>query len=121
MTYIKKYGINILYSIVGMIIFLGLLTILYYFDFIGDKTYQILKLIVLLGNIFIGSFLVGRSSERLGYLEGIKFGFLILFMMLIPTILFSKFRIRLLIYYLTIMGTSILGGMVGISKKKKLD
>ena len=121
MTYIKKYGIGVLYSMVGMILFLGVITLLYYFNLIGNQTYQILKLVVLLCNIFVGGFIVGRNSSRLGYLEGIKFGCLLLFMVLIPTIIFSKFRIRLFIYYLTILGTSVLGGMVGISKKKKLD
>jgi len=121
MTYIKKYGISFLYSLVGTILFLGVITLLYYFDVVGNQTYQILKLIVLLFNIFVGSFLVGRSSLRLGYLEGIKFGCLLLLFLFIPTILFSKFKIRLFIYYLTVLGTSVLGGMIGISKKKKLD
>jgi len=121
MAYLKKYGLGLAYTIGGIIISLLVVTIFYYFDIISNQVYQFFKLFIVLINIFVGSFMLGKRSTKNGYLEGIKFGAIILSLMFVPTIIMAQFKIRLLIYYSTIVFTSTLGGMVGISRKGKID
>lgn len=118
MTYLKKYGLRIGYTFLGIIGTLVILTTLYYFDLVGTKFFNFLELTSVGINIFINSFILGKSSNKKGYIEGIKYGGIIVLILLLPTLIFSKFKIRVLIYYTIIMITSILGSMIGISKKR---
>lgn len=118
MTYIKKYGLRLIYTIILIIILIGILTIFYYYDLINTSTYNVLKLIILLISIFLNSFILGKNVKEKGYLEGIKFGLIIIILLLIPTIIMKQLKIKLIIYYSMIISTSILGSIMGINKKK---
>lgn len=120
MTYLKLYGKRLLYTILSIFISLLILTLLYYFDYIGDGLYNILKIITLLFNIFISNYILGKKANNKGFLEGIKFGSIIIVLLFLITLLTSSpIRLRLILYYLIIMITAIFGGIVGISKKKE--
>lgn len=122
MTYLKKYGLRILYTIISILLTLLLITTLYYFNIIGQNTYKVLKIIIILLNIFISSFILGKKAENKGYLEGIKLAFIIIPIFLILTILTDEiFKIRYFLYYTIILITSITGGMIGINKKKEIN
>ena len=73
MTYLKKYGKRLIFTITSIIISLFLLTILYYFNIIGPNLNKVLKIVIILLNIFISSFILGKNTISKGYLEGIKF------------------------------------------------
>ena len=72
MTYIKKYGLRLLYTILSLLISILFLTTLYHYNLINQTTYNILKIIIILTNIFISSFILGQKTKIKGYLEGIK-------------------------------------------------
>ena len=111
MTYIKKYGLRLLYTIISILLSLLFLTI----------TYKILKIIILLLNIFINSFILGTKTTNKGYLEGIKFSLIIISILLILTLLLNlSIKPRIILYYLIIIFTSTLGSMIGINKNKNL-
>lgn len=110
----KRFG----YTLLGIVISLIFLTTFYYFDLIGDTFFSFLELITITINIFVNSFILGKKSNKNGYLEGAKFGGLIVLLFFIITLLFSKFHMNILIYYLIILVTAILGSMIGISKKR---
>ncbi len=118
MNFLIKYGLGTLYTIAGVIVSLLVITGLYYFDLINDGVFTFLKLITIISSIFINSFLLGRKTDKKGYLEGCKFGGIIIFLLLIPTIISGNFKIRVLIYYVIIIITAVLGSMIGISRKK---
>lgn len=119
MTYIKKYGLRLLYTFITMIILLLLTTTLYYFNIINNGTYKVLKIIIILISIFINSYILGKNTSSKGYLEGIKLAGLIIPIFFILTIITKEpLKLSILLYYLIILITSILGSMVGISKKK---
>ncbi|MCI8569081.1 MAG: TIGR04086 family membrane protein [Bacilli bacterium] len=118
MTYLKIYGKRLGYTLLELLISLVLITTLYYFNIIGDGFFKSLELISIILTIFINSYILGNTSNKKAYIEGTKFGGIIISLLLIFTLLFSKFKIRVLIYYLIIMITSILGSMIGISKKR---
>lgn len=119
MSYLKKYGLRLFYNILEILLLILFMTTLYYFNIIGDKLYSFSKLIILLSSIFINSFILGRNTNNKGYLEGIRYGFIFILILFILTIFLSDIRLKILIYYIIIMTTSILGSMVGISKKKE--
>lgn len=118
MNFLIKYGLGIIYTLAGVVGALLLITLLYHFNIVNDQIFSFLKLLVILSSAFINSFILGRKADKKGYLEGTKFGLIIIILMFIPTILSANFKVKLLIYYLVIMITTILGSMIGISKKR---
>ena len=67
---------------------------------------------------FLG-FKNGRASKSKGYLAGLKIGLGFVMVLLIFNLIFVRsFKISLLIYYLLLIMSSILGGMFGINRKK---
>ena len=98
MSYIKA----ILLNIIELFLLLFLITVMYYFNLINEKTFEILKLIILLFSIFINSFILGKNTKRKSY-----------------TLILSKIQIKLLIFYPLILITSILGSMIGSVKKNR--
>lgn len=121
MSSLKKYAIQFAITMISILLMLLLTTTLYYFNLITPITYNILKIITLLITLFINSFILGKKAKSKGYLEGIKSASIIIIIFLVITLLTNKsFEFKYLIYYAIILITSILGGMIGISKKKEL-
>ena len=103
MSYLKKYGLRLLYTIISILLSLLLVTSLYYFNIISNNTYKFLKIIIILINIFISSFLLGKKSIKKGYLEGIKLAIIIIPIFFILTLLVNEtFNLKNIIYYLII-------------------
>lgn len=121
MTYLKKYGLRLIYTILFILLSLLLITILYYYNLINQNTYKILKIIVILLNIFISSFILGKKTSNKGYLEGAKFSLIIISLLIILTIILNlTFKPSIILYYFIIFATSTLGSMIGISKNKEI-
>lgn len=121
MTYLKKYGLRILYTFLTIIILLTIITGLYYFNLINNNTYKIFKIIIVIISILINSFILGKISLNKGYLEGIKLGLMIITIFFILTLVSSNsLNLSILLYYFILLITSIFGSMFGISRKKDI-
>lgn len=119
MTYLKKYGLHLIYTTISILLSLLLITTLNYFNIISSTVYNILKIIVLLLNLFISNFILGKKAISKGYLEGLKLSIItILLLLIFSFILNLPLQPKIIIYYLIIIGTSVLGSMIGINKKK---
>ena len=118
MNYLKVLGKSFIYIISILFISIILVTILNYFNILGTKLVTMFKIIIALVSIFVGGFIVGKNSKEKGWLEGIKLGLIILFILIIINYLILKqtFEIRNLIYYLILVSSCIFGSMIGISK-----
>ncbi len=67
---------------------------------------------------FLG-FKNGKISKSKGYLAGLKIGLIFIAILIIFNLIFLRnFKISLLIYYLLLLMSSVLGGMLGINRKK---
>ena len=120
MTYIKTYGLRIIYIFIFIILSLILTTTLYYFNIINNQTYKILKIIICLLSVFINSYILGKNTLKKGYLEGLKLSLIIIPILFIITIISKKtLKFRIILYYLIILITSIFGSMLGINRKKE--
>lgn len=116
---IKKYLKSYIYTFSIMLSGLIIITLLNYFSILNSSISDIFKLIIIVSSIFMGSFMVGKCSIKKGYLEGLKYGFIILlFIFLLNLILIRDFSYSLVIYYVIIVVVSILGSMFGINLKK---
>ena len=120
MLYIIKYGKRILWMILSILLCLIIINALYYFNFISTNIYKTLEILIFLINIFISTFILGKSSSKKGYLEGIKYSLIIISIFIVLTLLINEpIKLKILIYYLIIIITSILGSTMGINRKKE--
>ena len=103
---------TIILSIIG--------TVFYYFNIISSNTMSIIKIIIIIISILLGSFIYGKNIKEKGLLEGIKLGFLIILILFLISYLGlnKSFKLKNIIYYLIIIGTSSIGSMIGLNKKK---
>ena len=112
---IKNLLNSFLIFFLSIIISTILITLIDYFSLFNTS---ILKLVIPILITFISSFILGTKSNKLGYVEGLKFGGIIIGMFLLLTIILDKFYVKSLIYYLILLLTSVLSSMIGINKKK---
>lgn len=118
MKYVKKY--SIILGIMLLIILLSTLfvTILNYFNISKKGLTSILKIITILISMFIGGIMIGKKSNKKGYLEGLKLGLLFSFLLFIFNLILGNFTIKNLFYYLILIMTTTFGSMIGINKNK---
>ncbi len=118
MNYIIKYGKRLLWMSLSIIITLLFITVLYYFNIISKDLNHIFMLINLIINIFISAYILGKNSTKKGYIEGIKHSLIIIILFFIFTLLSREvLSYKVLIYYIIIITSSILGSISGINKK----
>ncbi len=118
MNYLKKIGKFILITFVSIIILGLILNTLYYFDVINNNIYNIMKMVIVLGVLFINALFLGKSSNKYGIVEGLKLGAIFLLVMIILKLITnSSFDIRTFIYSFIILLTTSVGAVIGINKK----
>ncbi len=114
----KLYLKTILRVFVLILIFTFILTVFHYFNIINERFLDLFKMIISSITIIMGGYKIGKNSIKKGWLEGIKFGLIIISIFLVIVLIFKfDFSIKNLIYYLIILLSSVFGGMIGISKK----
>lgn len=111
-TYLKSYGYLIGIILIGTI----LLSIINYFFKIPTF---IITVIIPIISLLVASVILGKNSKEKAYIEGIKFssGYLIL-VTILKFIFKTDFNYKVIIMYLIILFTCIIGSMIGINMKK---
>jgi putative membrane protein (TIGR04086 family) len=108
------------YVSIGILGLTLLLTIMHYFNLLGDTAVNIIKLLIAIIPIIIGGFIVGKASDKKGWLEGLKLAGIIIGIFFIVTVVFRLgLNSKTVIYYLIIAASSTVGSMIGISTKEK--
>lgn len=116
MNSLKTFGKYLLKIFLYFILFCLLLTTLYYFDVINGTVCSYLRLIVLLLLIYFQSGSLSRKMDHKNFINGLLVGVSVIAIFLILSLVFRVTpNFRSLIYYLLILGISILGG----ARKKK--
>lgn len=116
-----KYLKALIYILIPIIILNTIISLLYYFNIIGNETINYLKLIIMAISMLISGIYIGSKTDKKGYLEGLKIGFeVIIILFIISYLAFDQgINIKTLIYYFIILTSSTLGSMIGINKLKK--
>src|SRR5574344_422711 len=119
MIKIEKYGKTLGLIFGPLLILLFIFTSLNYIDIISYKVFTIIRFILLIGCLFIGSYIYGKTVTNKGWLEGLKLGLIIIviFMFFNYIIFRLGFNIKHIIYYIIILGSTTLGCILGINKK----
>ena len=113
---IKKYLISFAYTICTIILLTLLLSITNYF--INLPTY-VIKILIPIISILVGSIILGKSTKEKAYLEGIKFsGFYIILSIILKLILKTNFNYKVIILYICLLCSGIIGSMIGINSKR---
>lgn len=117
----KKYGEAFLLVFIFLGFFSMLLTLLGYFNITSSKITEYLILFLTMVSLFIGGFFLGKKCEQKGWLEGIKIGSMVIFLFFLISYLgFDQgLNVKVCIYYLILLVSSILGSMIGINKKEE--
>lgn len=119
MNYIKNFIKPLIYIFIIIIGGLLVLTPLNYFNIFNNTIITIIKIIIPIIAFFVGGLLIGKKSKQKGWLEGLKLSiFVIILFILINYIGFNEsFKLKSLIFYITLIISSILGSVIGINKK----
>lgn len=115
MRCLKNIGISCLYSYGFIFVLTFILSFFNYINFI-EGMFTFFMVFNLILSVFIGGFVCGKRSLKKGWLEGLKYGFVFLFIITLLNILgfSSNLTIKYFVFCCIILVSSILGGMVGI-------
>lgn len=89
-----------------------------YFNIMDSKVVSIMKFMLPMISILASSYRLGKFCNKLGYLEGAKFGGLISLIFIFLVIILDKISLRSILYYGILVLVSIMGSMIGINRKK---
>lgn len=119
MLYLKKLGKSLGISIGILLILTFIITLLNYINLISIKIVTAFSYITPFISFFIGGLLLGKTSINKGWLEGIKFGLIIIILSFVFNYLaFDQgFNISNIILYTITIISSIIGSMIGINLK----
>lgn len=120
MIFLKNGSKSLLISIISILVFTFIITLFNYIGIFSLNLVNIFSYIIPFFSFFIGGFLLGKKSVNKGWLEGLKLGLISLFILFIFNFLaFNEgYTISNIIFYAIVLVATILGSMVGISKKK---
>jgi len=114
-----NYLKNILYVFVGIFISIIFVTILNYFSLLNGKVLNVISVVIMILALLVGGYLTGKKANKKGYLEGIKFGGIMIVLILLFNLLVFKneFNLISILYYVVLLISSMIGGMVGMMRK----
>ena len=114
MKYLKKIIKALIITIGSILILTFLFTFFNYFDIISG-----IKIIIPLFSLALGGFTLGYGAIKNGWLEGIKIGLIITFIIFIFNIIFTNITLKDLLFYASLIMSAVMGSMLGINVKKE--
>lgn len=123
MDNVKNYLIAIGYFLLVVAVFAIILTIFNYYDIVTNKLFKVIKVLIPSLALFIGGYKVGNNANKKGYIEGIKLSLIVIILLFMFSYLGfnASFNISLILYYIILIISSMLGAMIGINKKITSD
>ena len=94
------------------------LTLVNYFNILSNKVVSVIRFIVPMLSMFVSSYKLGKMSDKKGYLEGLKFGGIVVLVFIGLVIVLDEFSLRSILYYGILLLIAVMGSMFGISRKK---
>ena len=95
-----------------------LLTIFNYFNIINETILKVIELFIPLISIFIGSYKLGKISNKKGYIEGLKYSSICIIIFLLFNIITKNITIIGIVYLLLLILISVVASILGINKRK---
>lgn len=115
---LKKYLKSYLYLFGFIFIFTLIVSIINYFFIIPTK---LIKLLIPIISILISNIILGKNIKQKAYIEGIKFtSIYIILSIIISIITKNTFTFKLIISYMSLLLSGVIGAMIGINLNKKI-
>lgn len=112
-SYLKSY-IYLFTSIIILTIFLSIIN--YFFNI----PVKVIKLLIPIISIIISTIILGKNTKSKAYLEGIKFTSLYIILSIIISIITKNtFSFKLILCYILLLISGIIGSMIGININRK--
>ena len=105
-----KYLKALIYIFIPIFVFNIFISILYYFDVIGNGMIQYIKLFTVAISMLIGGIYIGNKASKKGWLEGMKVGLIVLFLLFLIRYLafYQGINLKTIIYYFILLISSML-------------
>ena len=100
-----------------LIIYLSIISLLYYYEIINYKTTIIINYIFMILLFFILGFKTSKLERKKGYLNGFFVSIILVILFIIFALISGKIRYSSLFYYISLILSSITGGIIGVTKK----
>lgn len=117
----KKFSLilnNYIFFILSMLVYLIVISTLGHFSLFSYKVVSIISYVFIVILFFITGFKLGNRSISKGYLSGLIMGLSNVLLMVLLGIIFRSIpSITSIIYYSTLILSSVIGGMFGINRK----
>ena len=118
MNYVKNNYKKLLIFVISFMLLSLILSTLYYCYILSIKT---VKLVMFIFSIIMFLFIgikSGKNSDRKGYINGIKNSLIYLMILFLISLFFGFYlSINKIVYYILLLISSSIGGMIGINKK----
>jgi len=116
---LKNYLKSYLYLFGSILILTFILSIINYFITFPTK---IIKLLIPIISILLSTIILGKNTKSKAYLEGLKFtSIYITISIIISIITKNPFTLKLILSYLLLLLSGIIGSMIGINLNKKIN
>lgn len=113
---LKKYLKSYIYLFSIILILTIILSLINYYLTIPTK---IIKILIPIISIFISTIILGKNTKEKAYIEGIKFTSIYLIISILTSILSkNNFSFKLILSYLLVLLSGIIGSMIGININK---
>lgn len=116
MSKVKNYIKNISLILLSIIVYLLFISIFYYFEILNYKVVSIINFIVVMVLFFILGFKTSSIERKKGYLNGFIVSSILVLLFIFLSLIFSKLSFSSLVYYLSLILSSIVGGIIGVGK-----
>lgn len=116
--FVINYLKSMVYTLGIILISTIIITIFNYFNLLSGIPLKIIMLLIPIIGVFVGSFKIGKTSCKKGYIEGIKYGSIWIVLMLIINLIIKNFTITSIIYYAILLLISSFAGVLGINRRK---
>ena len=112
-NYLKTYLLFLIVLIIYLIVF----SLIMYFELISYKTLNIINYIFVILLFFITGFRISNLERNKGYLNGFFISSILIILFTIISLILGKLNLSSLIYYISVILSSIFGGIIGVNKK----
>lgn len=117
MNKIINYLKNISLFFIVLFIYLLLMSIIYYFELFSYKTINIINYIFMILLFFLLGFKTAYKEQRKGYLNGFLVSLVLIIVFFIITLFLTKIGFSNIVYYMSLILSSVIGGIVGVKEK----
>ncbi|MBQ7790297.1 MAG: TIGR04086 family membrane protein [Bacilli bacterium] len=114
----RNYLKTIIFYFIALIIYLLFINLLYYFEILNFKFVRIINYIFNLIMFFIIGYKIASLERKKGYLKGFTISLIIIIIFVLITLITHKITFSSLVYYLSLITSSVIAGIIGVTKKE---